>query len=240
MNLMVRCLKWIKWWIHVYDLNDSSNSTWYNLFIRRVRRVNKILFTLNGLNISSSIVTLLFLLTQEHNTTMWLLFQFFEWVWWFGSNVQHPAKTPNLYTTLPNQVAMPPQVSNLRLLFFSPFPPLSLPPLKPSFSLFPKSKPYSLLTALASSSNHKRRRHIPYRSPNLGPRSKSTLRESRHRDKGMEDKTESVAFNKRRAEGNDKNERPKKNLQRKVRALNPTNTIAYVQVCKGFAFLGFP
>lgn len=149
------------------------------------------------------------------------------------------SKTPNLYTTLPNQVAMPPQVSNLRLLFFSPFPPLSLSPLKPSFSLFPKSKPYSLLTALASSSNHKRRRPIPYQSPNLGPRSKSTLRESRHRDKGMEDKTESVAFNKRRAEGNDKNERPKKNLQRRVRALNPTNTIAYVQVCKGFSFLGF-
>lgn len=45
----------------------------------------------------------------------------------------------------------------------------------------------------------------------------------------MEDKTEPVAFNKRRAEGNDKNERPKKNLQRRVRALNPTNTIAYVQ-----------
>ncbi|KAM5579119.1 tRNase Z TRZ3, mitochondrial [Rosa sericea] len=119
------------------------------------------------------------------------------------------------------------QVSNLRLLLFSPFfPPLSLSPLKPSLSLFPKSKPYSLLTALASasSSHPKRRRPIPYRSP--GPRSKSTLR---HRDKAMEDKTESVSFNKRRAEGNDKNERPKKNLQRKVRALNPTNTIAYVQ-----------
>ncbi|KAL6144661.1 hypothetical protein ACLB2K_055352 [Fragaria x ananassa] len=112
------------------------------------------------------------------------------------------------------------QVSNLRLLFLTPFPPL-----KPSFSLFPKSKPYSLLTALASSSSHpKRRRPIPYNSPR--PRSKSTFR---HRDKPMEDKTESVSFNKRRADGNDKSERPKKNFQRNKRALNPTNTIAYVQ-----------
>ncbi|KAL6140857.1 hypothetical protein ACLB2K_059150 [Fragaria x ananassa] len=111
-------------------------------------------------------------------------------------------------------------VSNLRLLFLTPFPPL-----KPSFSLFPRSKPYSLLTALASSSSHpKRRRPIPYNSPR--PRSKSTFR---HRDKAMEDKTESVSFNKRRAEGNDKSERPKKNFQRNKRALNPTNTIAYVQ-----------
>lgn len=42
--------------------------------------------------------------------------------------------------------------------------------------------------------------------------------------------TETAGFNKRRAEGNDKNDRPKKNLQRKVRTLNPINTLSYVQV----------
>ncbi|KAK4349944.1 hypothetical protein RND71_029257 [Anisodus tanguticus] len=44
--------------------------------------------------------------------------------------------------------------------------------------------------------------------------------------------TESVGlgFNKRRAEGKDKNDGPKKNLQLKVRKLNPVNTISYVQI----------
>lgn len=40
----------------------------------------------------------------------------------------------------------------------------------------------------------------------------------------------SFGFNKRRAEGMDKSHRPKKNLQLKSRTLNPTNTIAYVQI----------
>ncbi|KAF3450715.1 hypothetical protein FNV43_RR06804 [Rhamnella rubrinervis] len=39
----------------------------------------------------------------------------------------------------------------------------------------------------------------------------------------------SVGFNKRRAEGRDKNDKPK-TLQLKVRKLNPANTIAYVQI----------
>lgn len=37
-------------------------------------------------------------------------------------------------------------------------------------------------------------------------------------------------FNKRRAEGRDKTDQPKKTLQLKVRKLNPVNTISYVQV----------
>ena len=40
----------------------------------------------------------------------------------------------------------------------------------------------------------------------------------------------SFGFNKRRAEGKDKSDRPKKNPRLKERKLNPTNTIAYVQV----------
>lgn len=46
---------------------------------------------------------------------------------------------------------------------------------------------------------------------------------------------EPAGFNKRRAEGRDKNDRPK-TLQLKVRKLNPVNTICYVQV---FWFLMF-
>ncbi|BFG24455.1 hypothetical protein CerSpe_107290 [Prunus speciosa] len=119
-----------------------------------------------------------------------------------------------------------PQVTNLRLLFFSPFPHLSLS----SLSLKPL-KPRTLFTALASS-YRRRHRPIPNQSPNPGARNKTTLRESRGRDKAMEEtkETETAGFNKRRAEGNDKNDRPKKNLQRKVRTLNPINTLSYVQV----------
>ncbi|KAM1804630.1 hypothetical protein ACFX12_030474 [Malus domestica] len=125
-----------------------------------------------------------------------------------------------------------PQVTNLRLLFFSPFPCLSsLSPLtiKPY-------KPRSLFTALASS-YRKRHRPLPNNQPpNLRARNKSTLRESGGgKDKSMEEATEAkkadtAGFNKRRAEGNDKSDRPKKNLQRKVRSLNPINTLSYVQI----------
>lgn len=37
-------------------------------------------------------------------------------------------------------------------------------------------------------------------------------------------------FNKRRAEGKDGGDKPRKNPQLKVRRLNPSNTISYVQV----------
>lgn len=42
-----------------------------------------------------------------------------------------------------------------------------------------------------------------------------------------------AGFNKRRAEGKDKTDLPKKNLQLKVRRLNPANTISYLQVKLG-------
>lgn len=42
--------------------------------------------------------------------------------------------------------------------------------------------------------------------------------------------TESFGFNKRRAEGRDESDFTKKNLQLKVRRLNPINTTSYVQV----------
>lgn len=50
----------------------------------------------------------------------------------------------------------------------------------------------------------------------------------------MEGKEETLGFNKRRAEGRDKSDKPKA-LQLKTRKLNPVNTICYAQV-KGFDF----
>ena len=74
----------------------------------------------------------------------------------------------------------------------------------------------SLLTLLASSS--KRHRSIPpFRRKSTTP-------------KPMEVKEESSSFNKRRAQGRDKNDISKKNLLLKVRKLNPINTISYVQI----------
>ncbi|GKV27109.1 hypothetical protein SLEP1_g36315 [Rubroshorea leprosula] len=47
----------------------------------------------------------------------------------------------------------------------------------------------------------------------------------------------SFGFNKRRAEGEDENDRPNKNFQLKTRTLNPTNTIAYVRMFFIFALI---
>ncbi|KAL5156620.1 tRNAse Z TRZ4, mitochondrial [Glycine soja] len=74
----------------------------------------------------------------------------------------------------------------------------------------------SLLTLLASSS--KRHRSIPpFRRKSTTP-------------KPMEVKEESSSFNKRRAQGRDKNDISQKNLYLKVRKLNPINTISFVQI----------
>ncbi|GKV16213.1 hypothetical protein SLEP1_g26888 [Rubroshorea leprosula] len=122
---------------------------------------------------------------------------------------------------------------NLRLLF-SPLRPSLASPL---FISKPKPKPYSLFTTVLSSSSPGRKQPAPYRdSLNLTRRNSSTFRENKDRGKeAVMDETESSSsssfgFNKRRAEGKDKNDRPKKNLQLKSRTLNPTNTIAYVQI----------
>ncbi|GLT53339.1 hypothetical protein SLA2020_266170 [Shorea laevis] len=109
-----------------------------------------------------------------------------------------------------------PQVTSLRLLFPSSFPLLSKP--RPNRSLF---------TVLAS----KRHRKVPTQSPNLARRNSSTLRESEGRDEEVPmEETDRVGFNKRRAEGRDKNDRARKSLQLKVRELNPANTISYAQI----------
>lgn len=126
------------------------------------------------------------------------------------------------------------QIPSLRLLYLSSFPLLS--PLKPSlsFSLFSNPKPRTLFTAIASSSSRRRYRHVPHRPLGPGRRNSSTFRERKGQDEQvLMGENESVGFNKRRAEGRDKNDKPK-TLQLKVRKLNPVNTISYVQVYFGF------
>lgn len=124
---------------------------------------------------------------------------------------------------------MPYIASNLRLLFsssssFSPFK-LSLPLL---------SKPYNPnrpFFRVLSYSKRQRSTTVPQQNHNsvsLHKRNRSTFKKGESMEES--DKGSSFGFNKRRAEGKDKDDRGKKNLQLKVRRLNPTNTISYVQV----------
>ncbi|KAF1859687.1 hypothetical protein Lal_00010271 [Lupinus albus] len=104
------------------------------------------------------------------------------------------------------------QVSNFRLFF-------------PSLSIFSPKPPTlqlrSLFTVIFSSSYPKRRRNVP--NP-LHRRTTTTTTTTT-----MPTEVE-VGFNKRRAEGRDKNDASRKNLHLKVRKLNPINTISYVQI----------
>ncbi|KAK4267424.1 hypothetical protein QN277_024207 [Acacia crassicarpa] len=119
------------------------------------------------------------------------------------------------------------QSSTLRLLLPS-LSPLTTPSLSYRFFCKPRTS-HSLFTVLAFSSSSRPRRNAPFR--HLGRRNNSSTRETRDRgkDKPME-KVDSVGFNKKRAEGRDSSGLPKKNLQLKVRKLNPVNTISYVQI----------
>ncbi|XP_058780560.1 tRNase Z TRZ3, mitochondrial isoform X1 [Vicia villosa] len=95
----------------------------------------------------------------------------------------------------------------------------------PSLPLFYKPTPTHLRilsTFAASSSKRRRNANIPP----LHLRSKTTLPMEVEETKSFGN----PGFNKRRAEGTDKADFPKKNLQLKVRKLNPINTISYVQV----------
>ncbi|KAI0491836.1 hypothetical protein KFK09_026097 [Dendrobium nobile] len=131
------------------------------------------------------------------------------------------------------------QISNLRLLcsyssFLCPNPLFRF-----SFSSSLLSKPrvllnshFSTLTVLSYSGRRARR-------PASGGgyfhhrRGNSTLREERSKDRDSPPVREMeegvVGFNKKRAEGRDKSDRPR-TLQLKSRKLNPVNTICYVQI----------
>ncbi|KAF3588959.1 hypothetical protein F2Q69_00031495 [Brassica cretica] len=117
---------------------------------------------------------------------------------------------------------------NLTLLGFSPLK-------SSSFALF--LRPFSRYPFLASSPppSSRRPRTAGYRcgdpSPRFPPRRKwSSFEEESRQRKGMSSSSDSFEFNKRRAEGKDKIDKPKKSLKRNTRTLNPTNTIAYVQI----------
>ncbi|KGN45397.1 tRNase Z TRZ3, mitochondrial [Cucumis sativus] len=119
-----------------------------------------------------------------------------------------------------------PHLSTLRFLFFSP----SKLPFSPSL-YSPKS--HSLFTVLASSPPKRRRSATAPPSLNFKRRNSSSLRETKGKENSVpmeETEATSFGFNKRRAEGRDKTDLPKKNLQLKVRKLNPANTISYVQI----------
>ncbi|KAM7483770.1 hypothetical protein LguiB_008353 [Lonicera macranthoides] len=150
---------------------------------------------------------------------------------------------------------MPPQFTNLRLLFSSPT--LLLSPLRPSSSSSSSSSSFTLpfkpkpriiirrtpqVTHKSPSTNftssyfsHKKQRNqskpfSPTRRDQSCLKECSSNKRNNNRLLPMDEETESVAgFNRKRAEGRDKNDGPK-NLQLKVRKLNPVNTISYVQV----------
>ncbi|KAK6125013.1 hypothetical protein DH2020_041287 [Rehmannia glutinosa] len=125
-----------------------------------------------------------------------------------------------------------PIFSRQSLSFSSSFPFLLKPHFKThkppilfaTFSSYSK-KPYGS----SNNSNNKNSRSFS--------RNRSTLRETEKKKDKMDERDESAkgasedfGFNKKRAEGRDEIDRPKKNLKLKVRTLNPANTISYVQI----------
>lgn len=106
-----------------------------------------------------------------------------------------------------------------------------------NFLFLPSYKPTThfrlrFLSTLVSSSSSSSSRRSNINAPPLHLRRRSTT--------PMEvEENSSVGFNKRRAEGTENSGLPKKNLQLKVRKLNPINTISYVQVMGWFYFFPF-
>ncbi|XP_043704195.1 tRNase Z TRZ3, mitochondrial isoform X2 [Telopea speciosissima] len=123
-----------------------------------------------------------------------------------------------------------PKIANFKLFFSTTRSAPLLLSFKPNLSplLFKHRtplKPAFPLIVLSSSTGRQRETHPPHPPRS---RSNSTLREAKTREKSMEE-AEPIGFNKRRAEGRDKNDRPK-DLQLKVRKLNPINTVSYIQI----------
>lgn len=139
------------------------------------------------------------------------------------------------FSRVPAMNTMPPQISNIRLLFSTTNPSFFLSSFKPnSITKFNNKTPiktYPLFTCLSS------RKPQRYNSRSLNPNRRistnntSSLKQSEKMVGEVEESKKlgvNVGFNKKRAEGKDKG-RPK-DLKLKVRRLNPVNTISYVQV----------
>ncbi|KAI3455462.1 hypothetical protein Pfo_012125 [Paulownia fortunei] len=141
-------------------------------------------------------------------------------------NYRHPFSAAPIF--FPKNLSF----SNSFSFFLKPHFKQHKPPLLfATFSSYSK-KPYG------TNSNNKNSRYFS--------RNRSTLRETvkkkdnsidkggllamEERDRSTKGATEAFGFNRKRAEGRDESDRPKKNLQLKVRKLNPANTISYVQI----------
>ncbi|XP_074285342.1 tRNase Z TRZ3, mitochondrial [Silene latifolia] len=116
------------------------------------------------------------------------------------------------------------QITSLRLLINN-----SPPKFTPFFSK--PIKHFYLSTVFSSLSKPNRKNlHSAAAKPFINTknnRGNSSLADKINTEKGSE--MEQSGFNKRRAEGKDKSDKPK-NLQLKTRKLNPVNTISYVQI----------
>ncbi|RZC51311.1 hypothetical protein C5167_019734 [Papaver somniferum] len=125
---------------------------------------------------------------------------------------------------------LPTKYSSHSLFRLNSFPPLSLFSKPKTKTLSKPFSPFTTTTTVFSYSPRRQQRN----TPPLRSRDNSTLREVKKRELGkekepMKEANEAAGFNKRRAEGRDKNDKPK-NLQLKNRKLNPVNTCCYVQV----------
>ncbi|XP_021749955.1 tRNase Z TRZ3, mitochondrial-like [Chenopodium quinoa] len=122
------------------------------------------------------------------------------------------------------------QITTLRLLI-NHSPPIFSPLFFKPRNLHLPIRRFSLLTAFSSLPKKKTNfQSSPEKPLKYKSRNKSSLPEQKKGEEGAKmAETESSGFNKRRAMGKDKDDKPK-NLQLKVRKLNPVNTICYVQI----------
>uniref|UniRef100_A0A1D1XFM1 ribonuclease Z n=2 Tax=Anthurium amnicola TaxID=1678845 RepID=A0A1D1XFM1_9ARAE len=139
-----------------------------------------------------------------------------------------------------------PQIATFRLLFScspSPTAPLSASAnlLKSTFAsslvrrsgrVAPRHRSYPTIFSSAPTSDWRGRRgggFLPQRRRSSSTSGGNIVKEKRD-DKGAPDmEQEGMGFNRKRAEGRDRSDRPR-NLQLKNRKLNPVNTICYVQI----------
>ncbi|GER52685.1 tRNAse Z3 [Striga asiatica] len=100
---------------------------------------------------------------------------------------------------------------------------------KPHYS-FPTYSSYSKKPYYTDSRSNKNSRPVS-RNPSPLPKIvNEKVNFMEEKDKSGKGESGNFGFNRKRAEGRDWSERPKKNLHLKVRKLNPANTISYVQI----------
>ncbi|CAA0837269.1 tRNAse Z4 [Striga hermonthica] len=117
----------------------------------------------------------------------------------------------------------------LQNLSFSNYFPLLPKTHKPHYS-FPTFSSYSKTPYYTDSRSNKNSRPVS-RNPSPLPKIvNEKVNFMEEKDRSGKGESGNFGFNRKRAEGRDWSERPKKNLHLKVRKLNPANTISYVQI----------